>query len=148
MHRGICGMQSWSRLMATWVLIVRYYWLKIRKDCMKYMKKYEECQKFDNISHLPAEGLHNVMAPWPFVNLGSRYSWTFSLVKGQVKFLLVGIDHFTKWIKVEPVSTILVTLCSDSKSPKLWYPTMENSSLTRELRNSLEISRLITEWLQ
>lgn len=72
------------------------------------MKKYEECQKFDNISHLPAEGLHNVMAPWPFVNLGSRYSWTFSLVKGQVKFLLVGIDHFRKWIEVKPVVTISI----------------------------------------
>lgn len=40
-------------------------------------------------------------------HMGSRHTWTFPPVKAQVKFLLVGIDHFTKWIEVELVATIL-----------------------------------------
>jgi len=31
----------------------------------------------------------------------------FPLAKGQVKFLIVAIDYFTKWIEVEPVATIM-----------------------------------------
>jgi len=30
----------------------------------------------------------------------------FALDKGQCKFLLVGIDYFTKWIEVESLTTI------------------------------------------
>nr|KYP57317.1 Uncharacterized protein K02A2.6 [Cajanus cajan] len=30
----------------------------------------------------------------------------FPLAKGQVKFLIVAVDHFTKWIEVEAVATI------------------------------------------
>jgi len=30
----------------------------------------------------------------------------FPLTKGQVKFLIVAIDYFTKWIEVEPLATI------------------------------------------
>jgi len=31
----------------------------------------------------------------------------FPLAKGQVKFLIVTIDYFTKWIEVEPLSNII-----------------------------------------
>jgi len=30
----------------------------------------------------------------------------FQLAKGRVKFLLVAIHYFTKWIEVEPIATI------------------------------------------
>jgi len=30
----------------------------------------------------------------------------FPFAKGQVKFLIVAIDYFTKWIEVEPLTTI------------------------------------------
>lgn len=33
---------------------------------------------------------------------------SFSLGKGQCKFLLVGVDYFTKWIKAEPFVGITV----------------------------------------
>lgn len=75
------------------------------------MKKCEECKKFGNISLLLAKELHNIVVPWPFA------TWGVDILgpppspptKGQVMFLLVGIDHFTQWIKVERVATISAT---------------------------------------
>lgn len=41
-----------------------------------------------------------------FYEVGNGYLGSFALRKGQVKFLLVGINHFTKWIEVDPLTTI------------------------------------------
>lgn len=41
---------------------------------------------------------------WPFHTLGLDILDPFPIAKGQVKFLLVPIDYFTKWIKVEPIA--------------------------------------------
>jgi len=79
----------------------------MRRDYTKYVKKYEECQNFGNISHLPAEELHNIVTPWPFAICEVDILRYFPLSKEQVKYILVGIDHFTKWIEAEPITTIL-----------------------------------------
>nr|KYP71885.1 Pol polyprotein [Cajanus cajan] len=33
----------------------------------------------------------------------------FPVAKGQLKFLIVGIDYFTKWIEAEPLARITAT---------------------------------------
>lgn len=109
MLRGICGIHSGSRSMETCVLKARYYWLMMRKDCIQFVEKGKECQKFKNIFHLPAEELHNIVAPWPFAIWGIDILRPFPLAKGHVKYLLVGINHFTMWIEAEPIATILAT---------------------------------------
>jgi len=41
------------------------------------------------------------------LNMGVYYILDpFPLAKGQVKFLIVSIDYFTKWIKFEPLAMI------------------------------------------
>jgi len=44
--------------------------------------------------------------PWPFAMWGMDILDSFSPDKGQVKFLIVAIDYFTKWIEVKPLATI------------------------------------------
>lgn len=80
----------------------------MRKDYIEYVKTCEEYQRFDNISQLLAEELQSTIALWPFATRGVDILRPFSLSKGQVKFLLAHIDHFTKWIEVEPMTTISV----------------------------------------
>jgi len=43
----------------------------------------------------------------PFTKWGMDILGHFAPGKGQVKFLLVGIDYFTKWIETQPVATII-----------------------------------------
>jgi len=122
-----------------WVLRIGYYWPKIRKDCVEYVKKCEECQKFGNISHLPAEEFHSIVAPWPFAIWGVDILEPFPLSKEQVKCLLVGIDHFTKWIKVDTITTISAASVQkfiwksiiDSEFTTSWSLTTEHVSLKK-----------------
>lgn len=107
-QRGICRMHLGSRFMTTRVLGVRYYWPTMREDCIEYMKKYEECLKFCNISHLLAKEVHTIVVPWPFTSWGVEILKPFPPTKGQLKFLLVSIDHFIKQIEVEPITTISI----------------------------------------
>ena len=43
---------------------------------------------------------------WPFVQWGIDIVGLLPLGKGQVKFLLVAIDYFIKWVEVEALATI------------------------------------------
>ena len=47
-----------------------------------------------------------MLSPWPFVQWGMDIIGPFAPGKGQCKFLLVGIDYFTKWIEAEPLTAI------------------------------------------
>ena len=47
-----------------------------------------------------------MMAPWPFTQWGLDIMGPFSTALRQLKFLVVGIDYFTKWVEAEPLATI------------------------------------------
>ena len=45
-------------------------------------------------------------ALWPFAQWGLDIMGPFSVVAKQLKFLVVGIDYFTKWVKAKLLATI------------------------------------------
>ena len=45
-------------------------------------------------------------APWPFAQWGLDIMGPFPTALSQLKFLVVGIDYFTKWVEAEPLTTI------------------------------------------
>ena len=47
-----------------------------------------------------------ITSPWPFSQWGIDIVGPLPQGKGQVKFLLVAIDYFTKWVEVEALATI------------------------------------------
>ncbi|XP_070029365.1 uncharacterized protein [Nicotiana sylvestris] len=49
--------------------------------------------------HRPAELLHPVIAPWPFMKWGMDIMSPLQQAKVKVKFLLVLTDYFTKWVE-------------------------------------------------
>ena len=59
------------------------------------------------MQHIPKELLTNISSPWPFSTWGIDIVGTLPLRKRQVKFLLVAIDYFTKWVEVEPLAVII-----------------------------------------
>jgi hypothetical protein len=46
-------------------------------------------------------------APWPFAQWGLDIMGPLPIGRGQLKFLVVGIDYFTKWVEAEPLVTII-----------------------------------------
>ena len=83
-----------------------YYWLAMQKDAQVYVKACDKCQKFSNIIRQSTEELTPMMALWPFAQWGLDIMSPFPIVIRQLKFLVVGIDYFTKWVEVEAMATI------------------------------------------
>ena len=44
---------------------------------------------------------------WPFAQWRLDIIEPFSMVMRQLKFLVVGIDYFTKWVEAKPLATIM-----------------------------------------
>ena len=84
----------------------RYYWPTMLKDAQAYVKACDKCQRFSNFIRQPSEELITMMAPWPFVQWGLDIMGLFPTALRQLKFLVVDIDYFTKWVKAEPLATI------------------------------------------
>ena len=45
-------------------------------------------------------------APWPLAQWGLDIMGPLPVGRRQLKFLVVDIDYFTKWVKAEPLATI------------------------------------------
>jgi len=58
------------------------------------------------IHHITPEELHSIISPWSFAIWGMDIIGPFVAGKGQTKFLLVGVDYFSKWIEVVPLASI------------------------------------------
>ncbi|GJR06772.1 reverse transcriptase domain-containing protein [Tanacetum coccineum] len=54
----------------------------------------------------PQQNLTPITSPWPFYKWGIDIARPFLEGSGKVKFLIVAIDYFTKWIKEKPMATI------------------------------------------
>ncbi|KAK2372816.1 hypothetical protein QL285_073909 [Trifolium repens] len=99
-HSGSCGAHQAGHKMK-WLLFRRgLYWPLMLKDCIEFAKGCQECQRHAGIQHVPASELHSIIKPWPF------RGWALDLI-GEIRpassknqrFILVGIDYFTKWIE-------------------------------------------------
>uniref|UniRef100_A0A2N9GA19 Uncharacterized protein n=1 Tax=Fagus sylvatica TaxID=28930 RepID=A0A2N9GA19_FAGSY len=76
------------------------------KDAISYTRACNKCQRFGNLIHSPPEVLTPITALWPFAQWGLDIMGPFPVGRKQLKFLVVGIDYFTKWVEAEPLATI------------------------------------------
>lgn len=80
------------------------YWPNMLKDYIEFAKGCQKCQMHVGVQHVPASELHVIVKPWPF------RGWALDVIgeiqpasSKQQKFILVGINYFTKWIKDVPL---------------------------------------------
>jgi len=106
LHEGICDYHSGARTMTTRILRTGYFWPTIEADCHTFIKKCIPYQKHGNLIHEKQEQLHSILSSWPFAKWGMDILDPFFLGKGQVKFLIVAVDYFTKWIEAKPLAAI------------------------------------------
>ena len=79
----------------------------MQKDAQAYVKNYDKCQRFSNLIKQPTEELTPMMSPWPFTQWGLDIMGSFPISMRQLKFLIVGIDYFTKWVETNALATII-----------------------------------------
>jgi hypothetical protein len=106
-HEGICGNHSGARSLVHKLVRAGYYWPMMQKDAISYTRACDKCQRFENLIHSPPETLTPITAPWPFAQWGLNIMGPLPVRRRQLKFLVIGIDYFTKW--VEAKSLVMIT---------------------------------------
>ena len=106
-HEGIC--ENHSRLQSLFHKLIRagYYWPTMQKDAQNYVKACDKCQKFSNVIEQLTKELTPITAQWPFAQWGLNIMGHFPIAMQQLKFLIINIDYFTKWIELEALATII-----------------------------------------
>ena len=105
-HEGICGNYSGARALQKKIVRAGYYWPSMQVDARRFVQHCDKCQRFANLLHSPPEVLVPMTAPWPFTQWGLDIMGPFPIGRRQLKFLVVAIDYFTKWVEAEPLATI------------------------------------------
>ena len=70
------------------------------------MKKCDQCQRFAPNICQPGGVLNPLSSPWPFAQWGLDIFGPFPKATSNKRYLLVGIDYFTKWVEAKPLANI------------------------------------------
>ncbi|GJR61931.1 retrovirus-related pol polyprotein from transposon TNT 1-94 [Tanacetum coccineum] len=84
-----------------------YSYLLQHKHTRALIRACEDCQVHKPVPRNPQQKLTPVMSSWPFYKWGIDIAGPFLEGPEKVKFLIVAIDYFTKWIEAKPVATIM-----------------------------------------
>ncbi|XP_061361260.1 uncharacterized protein LOC133305142 [Gastrolobium bilobum] len=83
-HERINGHHMGGKALAKKALRAGYYWPTMQADSKEHVKRCDSCQKHAKL----------ILSP------------PFKAAEGQLKWLIIEVDYFTKWIEAEPVTTI------------------------------------------
>nr|GEU55627.1 hypothetical protein [Tanacetum cinerariifolium] len=76
------------------------------RGCKKNDKEMSRFQVHRPVLRNPQQKLTPIMSSWSFYKWGIDIAGPFPEGPGKVKFLIVAMDYFTKWIEAKPVATI------------------------------------------
>ncbi|XP_071704922.1 uncharacterized protein [Rutidosis leptorrhynchoides] len=106
MHEGACSTHSGYRTIVSRIKRIGYFWPHMYRDTYDLIVNCETCQIHAPVNRSPRRNMIPIHATWPFCK------WEIDIVGplprgvGNVKFLVVAIDYFTKWVEAKPLSTI------------------------------------------
>ncbi|GJY71069.1 reverse transcriptase domain-containing protein [Tanacetum coccineum] len=78
----------------------------MHRDAREMIRTCNDCQIHRPVPRNPQHPLTPITAPWPFYKWGIDIAGPFPEGSGKVKFLIVAMDYFTKWIEAKAVATI------------------------------------------
>ncbi|GJR58107.1 reverse transcriptase domain-containing protein [Tanacetum coccineum] len=105
-HEGSCSMHAGPRSVVANAMRLGYYWPTMHRDARNVIRACNDCQIHRPVPRNPQQPLTPITAPWPFYKWGIDIAGPFPEGPGKVKFLIVAMDYFTKWIEAKAVSTI------------------------------------------
>jgi hypothetical protein len=105
-HDGICGQNLGAKALSKKVLRAGYFWPTMLKDTKDYVNICDKCQRHADMHISPPAELTSPTSPWPFAWWGIDLLGPFPKSVRNLKYLVVAVYYFTKWIEVEPLAKI------------------------------------------
>ncbi|GKB89014.1 reverse transcriptase domain-containing protein [Tanacetum coccineum] len=88
-----------------------YYWPTMHKYARALKRACQDYQVHRPILRNPQQKLTPIISSWPFYKWGFDIAGPFSEGPSKVKFLIVAVDYFTKWIEAKPVDNPFKDWC-------------------------------------
>ena len=106
LHKGICRSHIGGRSLSHRAITQGYWWPNMQKKAHEYVKKCKQCQRFTPNIHQPGGILNPFSNPWSFAQWSLDIVGPFPRAVGNKRYLLIGIDYFTKWVEAKPLANI------------------------------------------
>ncbi|XP_072089167.1 uncharacterized protein [Arachis hypogaea] len=110
-HEGCCGHHIGGKTLAQKIARAGYFWPTIIRDSIQLTKSCDKCQRHANLHQAAPHQLSIISAERPFGSWGIDLVGPFPTAPGQLRYLIVAIDYYTKWIEAEPLASITATQC-------------------------------------
>jgi hypothetical protein len=81
----------------------KYFWPNCLSDVVRYCSTCESCQMKKNPQTRPGGFLQPIPVQGPFHTIGIDYCGPFTTSRRRNKYLLVAVDHLTKWVEAKAV---------------------------------------------
>ncbi|GJV58727.1 reverse transcriptase domain-containing protein [Tanacetum coccineum] len=111
---------------------LEYYWPSMHRDATELIRACNDCHAHASIPRLPKTDMISVTSAWPFMKWGMDIMGPLSEGPVRVKYLIMAIDYFTKWMEVRPLATITGKQVGNGAVER------ENKSLLRGIKTRLE----------
>jgi ribonuclease HI/transposase InsO family protein len=105
-HSGACGHHAAPRTLVGNAFRQGFYWPTAVADATRIVRSCRGCQFYVRQTHLPAQTLQIIPITWPFTVWGLDLVDPLQKAPGGFKHLRVAIDKFSKWIEVQPLTSI------------------------------------------
>ncbi|KAK9078867.1 hypothetical protein SSX86_002925 [Deinandra increscens subsp. villosa] len=103
-HEGTCGIHAGPNLVVSKLRNIGVYWPGMYPMASEAIKKCMSCQQHAPKTLRPKNDLVPITAAWPFQKWGIDIVGPFPESPGRIKFLIVAVDYFTKWVEAKPDS--------------------------------------------
>ncbi|GJZ69402.1 reverse transcriptase domain-containing protein [Tanacetum coccineum] len=107
-HQGSCGMHAGSQSMVSKIMMLGYYWPSMHVDTKADIQMCEACQIHSSVLRRPKQDMTSITLTWPFSQRGIIIVGPLPTTLGGVRFLVIAIDYFTKWVEVEVINRDIV----------------------------------------
>jgi hypothetical protein len=115
-HAGLCGSHIGSRPLLRKVFRQGFYWPKAALDAADLVQKCENCQKCARDQKQPSSLTQLIQPTWPLQRWGLDLLGPLPPAQGNLKYVVVAIEYFSKWIEAKPLAKHCLPLRSQSRN--------------------------------
>jgi hypothetical protein len=105
-HAELCGAHIGSRPLLGKVFRQGFYWPKAASDVADLVQKCENCQKCARDQKQPSSLTQLIQPTWPLQRWGLDLLGPLPPAQGNMKYVVVAVEYFSKWIEAKPLATI------------------------------------------
>jgi hypothetical protein len=105
-HAGLCRTHIGSRPLLGKVFKQGFYWPKAASDAADLVQKCENYQKCARDQKQHSSLTQLIQPTWPLQRRGLNLLGPLPPVQGNLKYVVVAVEYFSKWIEAKPLATI------------------------------------------